>query len=1513
MKGCTRLSAACVMLLTGVQALFASSVFELTELSALRDTLDLRESDQLQTLSIAFESQERKCSGISIDYINERDSSGLGFYQQISERYSYSGNVSRLIVRGTAPGLYQVETLRLYYRDSQGYTDTDIFNPELLDSLGFDPGFFVISDEDTSGPELLSLELKSDTLFSAGDSAFQVIYLECGDSEAGLGSLQLEVRGPGEGEPQYLYRFYNEKDPIYRSSDTLLLKIDPWSAEGEWTIEKVYLSDRLGNYRSMDSTDLQARGFNPSFYLQSVHDSEGPVLKEFRIRKEFREWQGEEISDSLIFDISAEDDLSGICCMRVQIQGPLRNEAVYFRPEKNVYINVSEPGSMTVELLNAGHEIYGLRPGLWKARVFLEDMAGNLRQYETEDLRVLGFSTSITTGHGGPVFHVRPDGDSELGCGTFEKPFASIQEALHSMWSGDTLLLHDGVYSGEGNRDIFLHDPYWKSLVLRSLSGPENCIIDCEGLGRGFLMENHYSMADSLPGALVIEGITVRNGSARLGGGMLIRNIRHFPLLKRMIFENCSADDFGGGLNMAGSQHLLSRRFSPIAADIVFRDCSAGQGGGGLFIGPGILGSDPAALISGCSFIGNSAPKGGGLYLYQRPGIVMNSLFSGNSSEEGSAIFATSTSYINVPRYCDLTLLNSTVSENPSSLEGALHSKYAELTVRNSIVWPDRVTGDGIDLQYSLLPQGHEGVQLIHEDPGFNDAAAGDFRLSSGSPGIDAGDPDRFYRDADGSRNDLGFQGGGRLLPSEHALNFQDIGSEPRGKTEDRKTVYLSNGSQDTLSILSMELHSPAFRVSAPEGPLRILPFSTDSLTVLFSGEGAGVYSDSLQLSFGDGRSAGLALAGVQRLGSILNGRVKGVFSREQSPLTVTGDVRVAAGDSLLLLPGVEVLFEGRHHFDIEGAFRAEGAPGDSVIFRNRADSTAQPRYGIRLINTDSPAQMSHCRIEGGSALMSGYGRLSDFHGGGILLYGSDAEIRNSLITGNSGGKNGGLSIFNAGGKRVLIEDCEIRDNIGGGLSIWSSSPVIRNSLIRRNSQSGLKIENVSVGPRIIDTQILNNTGTAVYAEDASAEFVRCRISGNSSGALSVTNYDEERKRMLFRGCTIVQNSRIFPPALLYATGDLLDILFISSTLADNYSSHREDESQVELIFEAQAVFVNSILDHPVNGVLELHEQYPGSVYAEHSLIRGGAAAVKGDMGQVDWGPGILSSAAEFLDRSAGEYALGAASVCIDAGTDHFNWRGDEILIPDSLDFLYGAPDLGSSETVYIHPGDTDNDGRVGPLDILPIAWYYTEHCGESEGKAEQKTPQWLRVSGLHSGDLALKFADCDGSGTIEAADMMPLLQQWGLEHGHSGPEYTISADLFHSDPDRFRPVFSEILANVDREHAGRQEIETLILSLVDSVSMPWRFELADPYPNPFNGGLYLPFTLEEPGRPEIRIIDIRGAVVQVLGRGILSAGEHRLFWDGRNRQGRETASGIYFAVLSSGDRRLVRKIMRLR
>ncbi len=73
-------------------------------------------------------------------------------------------------------------------------------------------------------------------------------------------------------------------------------------------------------------------------------------------------------------------------------------------------------------------------------------------------------------------------------------------------------------------------------------------------------------------------------------------------------------------------------------------------------------------------------------------------------------------------------------------------------------------------------------------------------------------------------------------------------------------------------------------------------------------------------------------------------------------------------------------------------------------------------------------------------------------------------------------------------------------------------------------------------------------------------------------------------------------------------------------------------------------------------------------------------------------------------------------------------------------------------------------------------------------------------------------------------------------------------------------------------------------------------------YPNPFNPRTEIRFRLSEPGRVVACVYDMAGRRVVTLHEGRLSAGEHRLAWDGCDEAGGVVSSGLYICRIEAGD-----------
>ncbi len=82
----------------------------------------------------------------------------------------------------------------------------------------------------------------------------------------------------------------------------------------------------------------------------------------------------------------------------------------------------------------------------------------------------------------------------------------------------------------------------------------------------------------------------------------------------------------------------------------------------------------------------------------------------------------------------------------------------------------------------------------------------------------------------------------------------------------------------------------------------------------------------------------------------------------------------------------------------------------------------------------------------------------------------------------------------------------------------------------------------------------------------------------------------------------------------------------------------------------------------------------------------------------------------------------------------------------------------------------------------------------------------------------------------------------------------------------------------------------------------PTTFKLYQNYPNPFNPSTTIQFEIPRAVHVNIRIYNLLGEEVAIIGNGMYAAGTHLIVWDGRTKAGKAANSGIYFLRLEAGN-----------
>jgi hypothetical protein len=197
--------------------------------------------------------------------------------------------------------------------------------------------------------------------------------------------------------------------------------------------------------------------------------------------------------------------------------------------------------------------------------------------------------------------------------------YPNIQAAIDNANNNDTVLVADGTYTGNGNRDI---DFKGKAITVKSQNGPETCIINCQGTfsepHRGFYFHNNEDENS------ILQGFTITNGYSLSGGGIYC--FMCSPKIVDCIITK-SISDYGGGIETSSSKSTIN--------DCIISNNYAYISGGGIFttFRPDINIDGP--FYNNCIISGNRSNEYGGGIVCSRSSTLINCTIFGNMASGG--------------------------------------------------------------------------------------------------------------------------------------------------------------------------------------------------------------------------------------------------------------------------------------------------------------------------------------------------------------------------------------------------------------------------------------------------------------------------------------------------------------------------------------------------------------------------------------------------------------------------------------------------------------------------------------------------------------------------------------------------------------------------------------------------------------------------------------------------------------------------------------------------------------
>ncbi len=591
------------------------------------------------------------------------------------------------------------------------------------------------------------------------------------------------------------------------------------------------------------------------------------------------------------------------------------------------------------------------------------------------------------------------------------------------------------------------------------------------------------------------------------------------------------------------------------------------------------------------------------------------------------------------------------------------------------------------------------------------------------------------------------------------------------------------------------------------------------------------------------------------------------------------GDSLQIAVDSAWQDPGIDTVLvkDGTYHLAINGdtglimhdsvVLISENGASKCTLTAISEDATDTAYHVIYCSDWDTA---SHAALIKGFTITNGNARGSYPYNcsGGIFIYYASPKIDSCIITNNSANSYGG-GIFIYSSSPILTSNTILNNSAGygGGIYIDESSPILTSNTISNNSAyggGGIYIGWYS-SPSLTNNTISNNSagyggGIEIFLY-SSPIFTYNTISNNSAyygGGIYICCYSSVE----LVKCVMGMNKSYNGGGTIYDTLNS-KVIVDSSFIVDN--GNRVNR-------ESGLAYITSDADSGVTFRIAQSHIYYNTFQSDTEIYNLSSVTIPVE-NNFWWD----TTDAEISSKIYGP-------------NDHEPWVNDfiggvpgEPISIDSIrnydkDFATVVDSIGGEDTLYIRVYGQDRNNHICEIAVVIIkSSVYPQ--GIACGLVETDTN-----SGIYQGVAYVR--ESTGNDTIRVDDIEQTIRV-----NPSGDTISLIGNI---------DATKKFYIGYKSKPPCIQEVSPKVFAV--SVS-----------PNLFRDFTVIKYQLPQKERVILKILDITGRVINTLVDEIKEPGYYSVVWRGKDTNGRDLPSGIYFYAIKAGKNRVFGKIIRLK